>query len=82
MDSAYNAAAIRKKAKKLKHEVPIQPVERPHCKKPPVWTGQQKQRFKIRTIVEQQITMSAKPIHEGCVAALLFSGSIFILLPF
>jgi hypothetical protein len=50
----YVAAAIRKKAKKLKHEVPIKPVERPHCKKPPVWTEAQKQRFKIRTIVEQQ----------------------------
>ena len=54
MDSAYDAAAIRNKAKKLKHEVLIKPIERPHYKKPPVWTEAQKQRFKIRTIVEQQ----------------------------
>ena len=54
MDSAYDAAAIRKKAKNLKHEVLIKPIERPHYKKPPEWTEEQKQRFKIRTIVEQQ----------------------------
>jgi hypothetical protein len=54
MDSAYDAKAIRKKAKKLKHEVLIKPVDRPNAKKPREWTEQQKQRFKGRTIVEQQ----------------------------
>jgi len=54
MDSAYDAAAIRKKARKLKHEVLIKPVDRPQAKLPAKWTEEQQQRFKIRTIVEQQ----------------------------
>jgi hypothetical protein len=54
MDSAYDAAAIREKCKQLKHEALIQPPERPNSKEPAVWTDEQKERFKIRTIVEQQ----------------------------
>jgi hypothetical protein len=54
MDSAYDAAAIREKCKQLKHEALIKPPERPNSKEPAVWTDEQKQRFKIRTIVEQQ----------------------------
>jgi hypothetical protein len=54
MDSAYDAAAIREKCKQLKHEALIQPPERPNSKESAVWTDEQKERFKIRTIVEQQ----------------------------
>ena len=54
MDSAYDAGAIRKKCKKLKHEALIQPVERPNSKEFAKWTEEKKQRYKIRTIVEQQ----------------------------
>jgi len=53
MDSAYDARAIRKKASDLKHEVLIKPVTRHNAKTPPSWTEEQKERFKIRTIVEQ-----------------------------
>ena len=53
MDSAYDAKAIRKKAEQLKHEVLIKPVKR-EGKNPPKWTEEQKERFKVRTIVEQQ----------------------------
>lgn len=54
MDSAYDAGAIRSKWKKLKHESLIQPVERPKSKECANWTEEKKQRYKIRTIVEQQ----------------------------
>jgi len=54
MDSAYDAAAIRKKARKFKQEVLIKPVDRPQAKVPAKWTEEQQQQFKIRTIVEQQ----------------------------
>jgi hypothetical protein len=54
MDSAYDAAAIREKCKQLKHEALIQSPERPNSKESAVWTDEQKERFKIRTIVEQQ----------------------------
>jgi len=53
MDSAYDAAAIRKKSEKLKHEVIIHPVNRPNNKETVKWTRQRKQQYKIRTIVEQ-----------------------------
>lgn len=61
MDSAYDATAIRAKLEKMGHEGLLMPNDRykggktnKKGKSGPRWTEDQKERFKIRTIVEQQ----------------------------